>query len=111
MFSLWVCPDCRRVGSRVSVRPGTASPACACGSESGTPGQAPTPVNITEWLCRECGQVGTLIEHREQSRHAPPPRCPETQPDNPEATRFMLATCTMILITTIWIVHEIASRT
>jgi ribosomal protein L37AE/L43A len=51
MFSLWVCPDCRRIGSLAEHAPGTAI---------GLDGA--TPVKVSIWKCNECGQIGELAE-------------------------------------------------
>lgn len=65
MFSLWVCPDCRRVGRRGGAAPGLALPGGLSpdGDETHRPGGM--AIVISSWTCPECGQAGELIESRE----------------------------------------------
>ena len=65
MSSLWVCPDCRRVGRRGSVRPGLANPGGLDPNGECTHRPGGMPVAISSWTCPECGQIGELVESRE----------------------------------------------
>ena len=65
MFSLWVCPDCRRVGRRGGVAPALAQPGGLnpIGEETFRPGGM--AIAVSSWICTECGQTGELVESRE----------------------------------------------
>lgn len=65
MFSLWVCPDCRRVGRRGAVQPALSRPGGLSpdGEETHRPGGM--AIAVSSWTCVECGQTGELVESRE----------------------------------------------
>jgi len=65
MFSLWICPDCRMIGKRVSVKPCSAGSLVVMPDGNEALRKGATPVVVSGWVCQLCGQIGELCESRQ----------------------------------------------